>query len=139
RAAALIALGLCSAPQALIVVDGKVVTDWPDSTRAAFVGNSGGLPKSSAETPGFYPNPKGELKALALLVDFSDQAPTFTPAEVEDWLNSEGFDRNGCNGSVRDFYRDISRGQVSITHEVFGFFRAPRPKSYYEGGNGYER
>ncbi len=84
-----------------------------------------------------YSSPKGKIYGLTLLVDFSDQAAPVTKEEISDWLNKEGFNRDGCNGSVRDYYLDVSNGQLDFTNEVFGWYRAKYPKSYYEGLEGY--
>jgi M6 family metalloprotease-like protein len=79
-----------------------------------------------------YAAPKGKVYSLTLLVDFSDKAAPVTVSEVEDWLNKEGFNRDGCNGSVRDYYLDVSNGQLDLTNEVYGWYRAKHPKSWYE-------
>ena len=70
-------------------------------------------------------------------MDFPDKAAPVTVNEVEDWLNKEGFNRDGCNGSVRDYYLDVSNGQLDLTNEVYGWYRAKHPKSWYEGLQGY--
>ena len=86
---------------------------------------------------GFYPNPKGVVHGLTLLVDFSDASPAFNADEVEAWLNEPGFSEDGLNGSVRDYFFDNSNGVVDFQNQVVGFHRASRPKSYYEGREGY--
>jgi M6 family metalloprotease-like protein len=87
----------------------------------------------------FYPNPQGVVHGLTLLVDFSDASPAFSTDEVDKWLNEPGFSEDGLNGSVRDYYFDNSNGKVDFQNQVVGFVRASRPKSYYEGGDGYSR
>jgi M6 family metalloprotease-like protein len=119
---------------ALIVVDGKIVPAWPEApvTQA--------LPKASAGTPvHYYPHPAGAVWGLTLLIDFSDTPPAFTKEEVDAWLNQKGFNRFKCNGSVRDYYADVSNGKVDFQNEIHGYYRAKNPKSYYEGGTGYQR
>jgi M6 family metalloprotease-like protein len=123
--------------QALIVENGKVVSAWKDNG-PILSGGSGALGKTSAAAH-YYPHPAGEVWGLTLLVDFSDQAPAFTEVEVDAWLNQKGFNRFGCNGSVRDYYADVSNGKVDFQNGIHGFYRAKNPKSYYEGGSGYER
>lgn len=120
---------------ALIVWEGQVVSEWPDQPAARF-----GPGVAAAEWPiGKYPDPKGEVWGLTIVVDFSDVPPAFTLEEVDAWLNQRGYSENGVNGSVRDYFWDNSRGQVDFRNELVGFVRAAKPKSYYEGGNGYER
>ncbi|HKP94774.1 MAG TPA: M6 family metalloprotease domain-containing protein [Fibrobacteria bacterium] len=127
---------LCIRPvSALIVFDGKVVPAWPGEAGQA----QGTLGKTSAAAAHYYPHPSGAIWGLTLLVDFPDQAPAFTPVEVDAWLNQKGFNRFGCKGSVRDYYADVSNGKVDFRNEVHGYYRAKNPKSYYEGGSGYQR
>jgi M6 family metalloprotease-like protein len=56
---------------------------------------------------------------------------------VDAWLNEPGFSEDGLNGSVRDYFFESSNGVVDFQNQVVGFYRASRPKSYYEGGEGY--
>ncbi len=121
---------------ALIVIDGKIVDTWPDQPRLQPQSNA--LGKSSQTAPHYYPHPAGAVWGLTMLVDFSDTPPAFTKVEVDDWLNLKGFNRFSCKGSVRDYYADVSNGKVDFQNEVHGYYRALHPKSYYEGGTGYE-
>ena len=126
---------LASSANAIIVWEGKIVNEWPDQKPLS------SLPKSlaSGNEGGFYPNPFGKVYALTLLVDFSDQPASFTIDEIRAWLNQPGFNRNGCNGSVKDYFLDVSNGIVELENEVFGFYRATKPKSYYDAGPGYNK
>lgn len=132
----LIALMLPAMAFADIVYQGKRVQAWPAEAMPTF--NNRTLMKTTAvTTKSHYAAPKGKIYSLTLLVDFSDQAAPVTVSEVEDWLNKEGFNRDGCNGSVRDYYLDVSNGQLDLTNEVYGWYRAKHPKSWYEGLQGY--
>lgn len=128
-----LALGVTAPANALIVVDGKIVPAWPASLAPAPKASAAGAPVH------YYPNPSGEVWGLTLLVDFSDTPPAFSKAEVDEWLNLEGFSRFGCRGSVRDYFTDVSNGKVDFRNAVHGYYRAKNPKSYYEGGSGYAR
>ena len=130
-------MGLLLLPTMLfadIVYKGKRVQEWPEEARPTFNG-SGARPSfvlartAATQTQSHYAAPKGKIYSLTLLVDFSDKAAPVTKSEIEDWLNKEGFNRNGCNGSVRDYYLDVSNGQLDLTNEVFGWYRAKHPKS----------
>lgn len=126
-----------------IVYQGKRVQEWPEEARPTF--NNQNTDKPSfllTRTPvtqnkSHYAAPKGKIYSLTLLVDFSDKPAPVTVKEVEEWLNKEGFNKDGCNGSVRDYYLDISNGQLDLTNEVFGWYRAKHPKSWYENLQGY--
>lgn len=84
---------------------------------------------------------RGIVRTLVLLVDFSDRPAEGTrgPAFFEQML----FGENGefVSGSMREYFRKISgfnrvqnRG-IDIQGEVFGWFRLPRPLSFYANGS----
>ena len=125
-----------------IVYQGKKVQAWPEEARPRFNSNVEGPSFLLARTPvtqnkSHYAAPKGKIYSLTLLVDFSDKPAPVTVKEVEEWLNKEGFNKDGCNGSVRDYYLDVSNGQLDLTNEVFGWYRAKHPKSWYENLKDY--
>ena len=121
-----------------IVYQGKRVQAWPEEAMPKYNNKSRVLLKTTATTTqSHFAAPKGKIHSLTLLVDFSDEPAPVTVSEVEDWLNKEGFNRDGCNGSVRDYYLDVSNGQLDLTNEVFGWYRAKHPKSWYESLQGY--
>jgi len=130
---------LCLLPTLLfadIVWQGKKVTVWPKEAMPHFKTKT--LLKTTAtQTQSHYAAPKGKIYSLTLLVDFSDSPSPVSKSDIEDWLNKEGFNKDGCNGSVRDYYLDVSNGQLDLTNEVFGWYRAKHPKSWYENLNGY--
>lgn len=121
-----------------IVYQGKRVQSWPKEAMPTFNNSRSALMKTTAvQAKGHYAAPKGKIYSLTLLVDFSDKEAPVTVSEVEDWLNKEGFNRDGCNGSVRDYYLDVSNGQLDLTNEVFGWYRAKHTKDWYESQEGY--
>jgi len=136
-------LALNSSSFADIVYQGKRVQAWPSDAITKFDNTRGvlrapGMLRAPAATEkSHYSAPKGKIYGLTMLVDFSDQQAPVTVDEISDWLNKEGFNRDGCKGSVRDYYLDVSNGQLDFTNEVFGWYRAKYPKSYYEGLDGY--
>ena len=123
-----------------IVWQGKRVESWPDEAMPKFNAPRPAaalLKSTTTTTKSHYAAPKGKIYSLTLLVDFPDKTAPVTVSEVEDWLNKEGFNRDGCNGSVRDYYLDVSNGQLDLTNEVYGWYRAKHPKSWYESLQGY--
>lgn len=134
-----VAAVFCPRPaNALIVYQGKIVPAWPDIVGPALAA-SPSPGRQYAPGRAFFMRPAGTVTGLTLLVDFSDQSAAFTRDEIDDWLNLEGYSRFGCNGSVHDFYFDVSNGIVDLQNTVVGFYRAQNPKSYYEAGGNYER
>lgn len=73
--------------------------------------------------------PKGVMNCLVLLVDFSDNQGTQTPAHFQNLL----FDSANPN-SMRSFYKDLSYGKLDVQGQVTGWIRAQHPYSYYTNG-----
>ncbi|MEE3340638.1 MAG: M6 family metalloprotease domain-containing protein [Hallerella sp.] len=122
-----------------IVWQGKRVEAWPDNARPTFNSTRNVLRKAyNVQINSPYAKPKGKIYSLTLLVDFSDVPAPVSIDDVKDWLNKEGFNKDGCNGSVRDYYLDVSNGQLDLTNEVFGWYRAKYPKSWYESADRFE-
>jgi M6 family metalloprotease-like protein len=122
--------GIVSVSSALIVWDGKIVTEWPDESRP-FLSKT----RSSSDASkgfGFYSRPSGKIYCLTMIVDFSDETAKFTNEQVDKWLNEPGYSEGVCNGSVRDYYYDCSNGMLELTNDVYGYYRAKKPRSYYE-------
>jgi M6 family metalloprotease-like protein/MYXO-CTERM domain-containing protein len=135
---ALAALSRSAPSQATIVWEGKEVSAWPDLPAAAAAPAASGAQLAQLSTQ-LFPHPSGLVRGLTILVDFSDQAAAYTKTDVMGWLNETGFDGFGLSGSVRDYYFGQSNGKVDYQNEVHGFYRAKKPKSYYQGGTSYER
>lgn len=130
--------GLFSASYPIIVWEGKIVPEWPDQLQGGLAKRSESSDSNQADGLGFYPNPKGIIHGLTLIIDFSDQTAIFTEEQVRDWLNKPGFKMGSTNGSVRDYFYECSNAQVDFQNDVAGYYRAKKPKSYYESASGYE-
>jgi M6 family metalloprotease-like protein len=132
----LFAVSLRSTPaRATIVWQGQQVSAWPDLQPPA---NASVLYDQAAPSH-LFPHPSGVVKGLVILVDFSDATATFAKDEVDAWLNSKGYSKNGLTGSIRDYYLGQSNNLVDYQNEVHGYYRAKQPKSYYNGGSDYAR
>ncbi len=76
------------------------------------------------------------FKALVILLQFSDHpADTLnhTPADYDDLLFSVG---TRPLGSMRDYYREVSRGAFDISGVVTRWYTAPRSYALYTSGAG---
>jgi M6 family metalloprotease-like protein len=73
----------------------------------------------------------GNIRGLTLLIDFSDSPATIAKSDIDNFLNLQGYIGYGNNGSVRDYYYDVSSGKVEYTNYVTAYYRAQNPKSYY--------
>ncbi len=85
--------------------------------------------------PMFAPT-TGSVLGLTLLVDFSDEVGTVASAEIDNYLNMTSYSGNSNNGSVYDYFFDVSDGMLSYANNVTAtYYRASNPKSYYDDGN----
>lgn len=73
---------------------------------------------------------RGTVNVVVIMIDFSDKK--FTAAQTKEHYAKLWFENN--TNSVRDYYRDVSNGAVTITGEVAGPYRMPKPISYYANG-----
>jgi M6 family metalloprotease-like protein len=120
---------LAPAVHATIIWEGREVAEWPDQHLTALGKSSAG---SMPSTAGFYPAPKGIVYGLTMIVDFSDSPAKFSKQQVDDWLNKPGFVMGTTKGSVRDYYLEVSNGQVDFRNDVVGYYRAKNTKAWYE-------
>lgn len=77
----------------------------------------------------------GNVNGLTILVDFPDKESDISKSEIEQFFNGVGYTGFNNNGSVRDYYYDVSGGKVTYTNNVQGFYTAKHPKSYYDDIN----
>ena len=79
------------------------------------------------------PSSLGDVRGLTLIIDFSDEVGTVPAGDFDDYLNQVGYTGYGNNGSVRDYFHDVSGGALTYTNYVPAvYLRAPNPKTYYE-------
>jgi len=75
----------------------------------------------------------GQIKGICLIVDFSDSPATMPPSSIEAFCNQVGYTGYGNNGSVRDYFYDVSDGRLIYTNYVpTTYYRASKPETYYE-------
>ncbi len=80
--------------------------------------------------------PSGPINALAVVVEFSDHARTVTASFFDSLIFAPPV---GGRGSVRDYYDEVSYGQVDIVTvdlpSSLGWQMAPLTYAYYVNGN----
>lgn len=79
-----------------------------------------------------------EVLGLTLLIEFPDESATITKEEVDAYLNQPGYNKNKNQGSVYDFFNDVSDGRLIYTNIVVDYFTAPNNKTYYSKTEGYK-
>ena len=73
--------------------------------------------------PGVTPT-SGNFKGLTIIIDFSDKTGSLPVDSIKNFVNKQGYTGYGNNGSVRDFFYDVSGGKVDYQNEVVGYYRA---------------
>ena len=73
---------------------------------------------------------RGDCTGLALPVEFADM-PGLPRGAIDAFCNEPGFSGFGNNGSVADYFRDNSAGQLEYRTVVAPTYRALHPRSHY--------
>lgn len=73
----------------------------------------------------------GTYVGLCLLVQFPDVPGAISRAEVDAFCNATGYSGFGNNGSVKDYFYDVSGGKLTYTNIVAPYYTAKQPRSYY--------
>ncbi|MDR1681059.1 MAG: M6 family metalloprotease domain-containing protein [Prevotellaceae bacterium] len=73
----------------------------------------------------------GQKKALCVLMGFPDRPFVKTKAEFENLMNQEGYNVGGSRGSVRDFYKENSYGQLELMVTVAGPYQTNNNAANY--------
>ncbi|MCL2416811.1 MAG: M6 family metalloprotease domain-containing protein [Bacteroidales bacterium] len=71
------------------------------------------------------------VRIPVILVGFSDQPFTRSEQDFVNMFNQPNFSVGGATGSVRDYFYDISHGQLDLQADVFGPFILPGPISRF--------
>ncbi len=75
------------------------------------------------------------LKGLLILIDFSDAPANVTVPRANNVVNGIGYTEPTVTASLRDYWYAQSRGKINLTHDVFGYFRAPQTAAWYKAQN----
>lgn len=78
----------------------------------------------------------GERRALVILMQYQDVKFKKTKEDFEKLFNLLGYKGNGATGSVRDYYKFASQGQLDYISDVYGPYTSKFPMRYY-GANTY--
>ena len=83
-----------------------------------------------------YPT-SGNIRILALLIDYPDLQNVIPKADFDSLLYGANY-RSG-DGSFKTFYETSSGGQLTVTVDVKGWYRAANNFQYYAADSGYDR
>ncbi len=78
-----------------------------------------------------------KVQGLAILIDFSDEPASIDKPALERYFNAVGYNEFYNNGSVRDYFLEVSGGILDYSNTVTGYYRAKYPKTYYDGNTPY--
>lgn len=76
-----------------------------------------------------------KLKGLLILIDFSDAPANVTVERADSVMNGINYTESTVTASVRSYWAKQSRGKIDLTHDVFGYFRAPQTAAWYKKQN----
>lgn len=76
-----------------------------------------------------------KINGLALIIDFPDQKSSVSKSEIDNFFNKTGYKGYSNNGSVKDYFYDVSGGKVTYENTITEFYTARNPKSYYDNVN----
>ena len=76
----------------------------------------------------------GNLKALVILVDFSDNVAAAGAVTDTAYFRNLLFSVNTPGKSLNDFYQENSYGKVTVTGDVIGWLRMPQTYAFYVDG-----
>jgi immune inhibitor A len=75
---------------------------------------------------------RGAVRVIVVLVEFPDRKIEATAERFQELFFSEG---TMATGSVRDYFREVTRGLVDIQGDVVGPFELPETLATYAGGD----
>ncbi len=108
------------------------------AARTAYQPKGSGAAVKTADTGQPIPatTSTGTVRGICLLVDFGDDPGIIAPSTAESFCNQPGFALYDNNGSVHDYFHDVSLGRLNYTnHLPTQYYRAQFPKSYYDDAN----
>lgn len=73
----------------------------------------------------------GDYVGLCLLIDFPDIPGTVSRQEVDDFCNQPGYSGYSNNGSVSDYFREVSAGRFRYTNVVAEYYTASNNRDHY--------
>jgi M6 family metalloprotease-like protein len=76
---------------------------------------------------------------ITVLIDFPDQKTEIPYDSISAFVNATGYKANRNNGSVKEYFYDVSNGKLTYVNIVSQFVTAKNNKSYYDrtDGSGY--
>lgn len=115
----------------------REATEQAQMLKAAAMQRTAALDKNGRTT---FPT-LGDVHFIVLLVQYDDvkfTSPTIRE-DMDAMLNQQGYSKNDCVGSVRDYYIHNSDGQFKPTFDISEVITLPHTSSYYVGNGKYDK
>ncbi|MCD8236526.1 MAG: M6 family metalloprotease domain-containing protein [Prevotellaceae bacterium] len=77
----------------------------------------------------------GNRRVLIILMQYSDLPMIKSQNDFNDLFNGIEYSADGAQGSVCDFYADVSYGQLQLSCDLVGPFTSKHDRKYYGGNN----
>jgi len=97
-----------------------------------FAGEEGASGPELDAQPAPAPAEPQSVLGLTILIQFPDEPGTISRAEIDRFCNQVGYSGYGNNGSVRDYFWDVSNHNLEYTNYVTEYYTARNEKSYYD-------
>jgi len=82
-------------------------------------------------------SPTGTKKLILILIEYTDVKFTKTRQDFVDLMNTQNYNLNGAEGSVKDYFNEISYGQFNLQTDVAPqVYTADYDMAYYGAPNG---
>ncbi len=81
----------------------------------------------------------GDITGLTLLVDFKDAPATHPMEDLEELMNGADFTLYGNYGSVRQYFHEMSGGNLNYRNIVTDYIRAGHSKDHYDDEHGISK
>ena len=73
----------------------------------------------------------GTRRVLVVLMQFSDKKFVKKTSDFNALFNEPGYNIDGATGSVYDYYKEASYGQLSLASDIYGPYTSKNKMSYY--------
>ena len=82
-------------------------------------------------------SPTGTKRLILILIEYTDVKFTKTRQDFVDLMNTQNYNLNGAEGSVKDYFNEISYGQFNLQTDVAPqIYTADYDMAYYGAPNG---
>ncbi len=86
--------------------------------------------------PRAFASSEGIWKQLVILVNFSNTSPYYSQNDFHELFNGKNYHLFGSQGSVKEYFEEVSHGKLKVFSTVTTWITLPYPKSYYGKNNG---